>query len=90
MNQHRLHATLGFAACLALTSPVLAKDIDFTQLPQAVQATVTRETQGGTITDIELDDGQGVVTYEIEYVTGDAKYELDIAADGRLLRRTLD
>lgn len=73
-----------------LTSLALARDITFDQLPPAVQATATRETQGGTITDIEADEGQGVITYEIEYVLRGTKYELDIAPDGTLLRRQLD
>jgi uncharacterized membrane protein YkoI len=90
MKHQLLIAALGVAACSAMASTAFAKDISFEQLPPAVQATVTRETQGGTITDIELEDGQGVVTYEVEYTSGGTKYELEVAASGRLLRRTLD
>lgn len=90
MKHHLSTAALGIAACSAFSSTALAKDIPFEQLPHAVQVTATRETQGGTITDVELEDGQGVVTYEVEYLSGGTKYELEIAANGRLLRRALD
>lgn len=87
--QHTVFTAFLLAAS-SVSSLALARDITFDQLPAAVQATVSRETQGGTITDIELEDGQGVVTYEVEYVAAGAKYELDIAANGKLLRRQAD
>lgn len=88
MNRPLFAAVL--VACSSVTALALARDVTFDQLPPAVQATVSRETQGGTIMEIELDDGQGVVTYEVEYSAAGAKYELDIAADGKLLRRQPD
>jgi hypothetical protein len=88
-------SSFGFAglagiACLGFASAALAQQLLFQQLPAPVQATVQREIQGGTLGEIEREERAGVVTYEVEYVLGGTQYELDIAEDGRLLRRKLD
>ena len=73
-----------------VTSLAAAQPITFQQLPAPVQTTVTREIQGGTIHEIELDRKKGVVTYEVEFYLAKVKYELEVAADGTLLSRKLD
>jgi hypothetical protein len=77
----------------ALLFPALSyagQDVPLDQLPPAVRATVDRETSGGQITDIERDNEQGKVIYEVEFTSGGKEYELDIAEDGKLLERRLD
>jgi len=83
-------ASLAGVACLCFASAALAEQLAFSQLPPKVQATVQRETRGGTLREIERDNEAGVIIYEVEYVLAGTQYELDIAEDGTLLRRKLD
>jgi len=71
----------------------LADDEDLTleELPEPVRQTALREAKDGTITDIERDTEGGVTVYEVELREKDGKkFELDISADGTLLRRHRD
>jgi len=78
-------------AILLTTSVCLAgQDVTIDQLPEAVRATVDRETKGAQITDIERDAERGQTIYEVEFVLDGKEYELDVAADGKLLERRLD
>jgi hypothetical protein len=86
-----LATLLTLPAILLTTSLCLAgPDVPIDQLPQPVRTTVERETQGGQITDIERDAEHGQTIYEVEFVLDGKEYELDIAADGKLLERRLD
>ena len=79
------------AAILLTTSVCLAgQDVTIDQLPEPVRATVDRETKGAQITDIERDAERGQTIYEVEFVLDGKEYELDVAADGKLLERRLD
>ena len=82
--------SLLLTAAGTLTSLAAAQPLTFAQLPAPVQNTVTRETQGGTIHEIELENKHGVVFYEVEFFAANVKYELEIAADGKLLGRKVD
>lgn len=76
-----------------LPATALASDDDLTleQLPEPVRQTALREVKDGTITDIEHDIERGVTVYEVEFIEKDGKkLELDIGADGTLLRRHRD
>ena len=66
------------------------QDIPLEKLPPAVRATVERETKGGKIKDIETDHEGGQLIYEVEFTLDGADWELDIAADGKLLERRID
>jgi uncharacterized membrane protein YkoI len=91
MNRSSFRMFLAAVACSTISSLALARSLTFEQLPPAVQATVTREIQGGTIKEIELEQRQGGATvYEVEFYLNGAQYELDIAPDGKLLSRKLD
>lgn len=78
------------SALTAKSSLALAQPVTFQQLPAPVQATVTREIQGGAIHEIELEKERGVVTYEVEFFLATVKYEIEVAADGTLLQRKVD
>jgi uncharacterized membrane protein YkoI len=76
-----------------LPAAVSADDEDLTleELPEPVRQTALREVKDGTITDIERDTERGVTVYEVEFMEKDGKkLELDIGADGTLLRRHRD
>lgn len=83
-------ATLSLA--LVLAAPVAyADDVTMSELPAPVRETVEREIGNNPIGDIERDDDdeQGTV-YEIEFRENNRKFELDVLADGRVLRRHPD
>ncbi len=89
---HRKTLFAGIASfCLLLAGSAFA-DVNMTleELPEAVRQTVVREVKGGTIHEIERDDHRGVIEYEIEFTVDAVKYEIDVAADGALLRRHRD
>lgn len=83
--------TLFIPSVLLASGLALAgQDVTLDQLPEAVRATVDRETRGGKITDMERDTERGQTIYEVEFVLDGKEYELDIAPDGKLLERRLD
>ena len=59
-------------------------------LPAPVRTTVQREVKQGTITDIEKDQENGNVVYEVEFTDAGKNWEIDIAPDGKLLQRHVD
>lgn len=87
----RLGIALLLPALLLLPATTQAgTDIPYEELPQAVQATVQRETKGGEIVDIERERENGRIVYEIEFIQEGVKYEIKVAPDGRLLERKKD
>jgi hypothetical protein len=97
MRTKLFHTVLPFALMLpavgALLLPAMSsagQDLTLEQLPEPVRATVDREAKGGQITDIEQDREGGQVIYEVEFTLEGKSYELDVAADGKLLERRLD
>jgi len=77
---------------LCMPASALADDdVTLEELPEPVRQTALREVKDGTITDIERDTDRGVATYEVEFIEKNGKkFELDIGADGTLLRRHRD
>jgi uncharacterized membrane protein YkoI len=59
-------------------------------LPDAVQATVTKEAQSGEIGEIEKEEEDGKVVYDVDVKIDGKKFELKIAADGKLLKKEAD
>jgi uncharacterized membrane protein YkoI len=90
MNRAKIITTL--IAALSFVPAIALADVDIPleQLPEAVRQTALREVKGGTITDIEQETEGGATVYEVEFIDQNIKYELDIAADGTLLRRHRD
>ncbi len=94
--------TLLAALSISLASPfvadVLAGDKDkeekekneekvtLDQCPQAVQDTIKKEAAGGTIKEIEKETENGVTIYEAEFVKDGKTIEIEVAADGKLLK----
>lgn len=61
-----------------------------TDLPEAVRATLEKEAPGATIEEIEMEEEDGKVVYEIEVEIDGKEIELEIAADGTLLEKEVD
>lgn len=84
------------AAALALlplaSATALADDDDITwdEVPEAVQKTVERMIDIRSIEDIEVDFQNGVVTYEFEYDKQGEEWELEVAADGAVIKHERD
>jgi hypothetical protein len=62
------------------------EDVSLSELPQAVRATIESETKGFEIDEIERDEDDGKIVYEVE-VDGDSDMKIKIAEDGTLLER---
>ena len=56
------------------------------QLPDAVADTLRQAAGNGTIDEIEKEDEDGVVTYSAEVTKDGKKFDVEIAADGKLLK----
>jgi uncharacterized membrane protein YkoI len=73
------------------TSASADVNVTLEQLPEPVRQTVLKEVKTGQITDIERDDRKdGSVVYEIEFVFEKVEYELDVAPDGKVLKKVVD
>src|SRR3954447_9784173 len=87
-----------FAASLGLAAaPVLARDKDdkghahqalkFDDLPAPVQKALTQEAQGGQIQEVRKENEGGQVVYEAEVVTNGKGRDIEMSADGKVLKR---
>jgi len=65
-------------------------DLTFDQLPKAVQTTVKREVGAGQISEIERDIKRGRTVYEIEFITENKQFEIEVGEDGALLDKKAD
>jgi uncharacterized membrane protein YkoI len=81
---------IGLAGALALV--VWADEVELTldQVPDAVKATILRESAGGRITEIERETKNGVTVYEAEFMLHGDEIEIRIAPDGTLLGRAIE
>lgn len=64
--------------------------VRFEDLPAAVQATLKQQAGDGTIQEIEKEQEQGQTVYEAEVLIEDKVWEIEIAADGKLMSKELD
>jgi uncharacterized membrane protein YkoI len=73
-------------AVLVLSGVGSGKDVSLSELPEAVRVTIERELKGVEIDDIERDEDDGKIVYEVE-TDGDADIKIKIAEDGTLLQK---
>ncbi len=65
----------------------VGKDIELSELPAVVRATIERETKSFVIEDIDSDRDDGKIVYEVEAVSTDGRRtEFVVAQDGSLVR----
>jgi hypothetical protein len=81
---------LGLTVAPGVASADDDRDMKLEELPAPVRSTVQREVKKGTITDIENDQENGNVVYEVEFIDAGKNWEIDIAPDGKLLKRHED
>lgn len=65
-------------------------DVQLQEVPQAARDTIQREVKQGRITEIDREDDDGRVYYEVEYKQGNQRYELHVSEDGKVLQRKRD
>ena len=90
MKHWTIRTCMGLAALMAAPVAVADENVKLEDLPTAVRQTVQREVKNGKITDIERQKDGNTIYYEVEYTVANKDYELDIAPDGKLLRREND
>ena len=64
--------------------------VSLDQCPEAVQKTLKKASEGGTIEEIEKVTKKDVVVYEADVVIGETTYEVKVAADGKLISKKVD
>ena len=75
-----------FLISAAVAAPTaLADDLKFDELPKEVKKTVQQQLHGGKITEIERNEKDAKVVYEVEFDRGDEEYEMKVRSDGVLL-----
>ena len=57
------------------------------QIPEAVRATIKRESAGGVVQEIQKETEPGEVEYDVDIVKGGQKISLEIAENGTVLER---
>ncbi|HWM84348.1 MAG TPA: PepSY domain-containing protein [Kofleriaceae bacterium] len=66
------------------------KDVALEKVPPRVRTSIQKEVGKGTIEDIEMETKNGVTVYEIEFELDDVEYDLDIDANGKVLKKEKD
>ncbi|NQT87413.1 PepSY-like domain-containing protein [bacterium] len=64
--------------------------VSIDQVPAAVKATILKEAAGAKIEEIEKETKGGKTVYEAEFVVGGKEVEIEVAPDGKLLKREVD
>lgn len=88
-------ASVLVAATLALLGPLaglaLAKTVHMENLPPAVQNTIRNQVGTGQIHEIEQEEKNGKIYYEVEWVTRDGvKSEIKVRPDGNIIKPGTD
>ena len=67
--------------------PEVEQLVTIDQVPAAVRATISRESAGGVVQEIQKESEPGEVEYDVDIVKGGQKINLEIAEDGSVLER---
>jgi uncharacterized membrane protein YkoI len=79
------------AIAVGVSAPASAgEDVKLDELPPAVKQTVERETKGAAVKDIERDEEDGKIVYEVEYTKAGSRWELHVGATGKVLSHHRD
>jgi hypothetical protein len=91
MRKTPLGVALMLAILVTSASALAGTEVTFDSLPAAVRSTALREIKTGRVVEVERETSkEGQVVYEIDFIDAGVEWELDIAADGTLLRRSED
>jgi uncharacterized membrane protein YkoI len=92
MKRSILALALALAASTTFVLPAWAGDkLTLDQVPAKVKETIEKHVQKGKIREIEREKKNGATVYEVDYTAADGKkFEMDIAEDGKLLKKEAD
>ncbi len=76
-------------ACLVISVNGFAKDISFEEVPKAIQKIALRVIGDVPIDDVDREEDDGEIVYDIEAKDDSIDIELEIAADGTFLQRDI-
>jgi uncharacterized membrane protein YkoI len=79
-------STVALVTLAAWAIQVHEEAVTLDQVPAAVKATILKESAGGEIKEIEVETRGGKSFYEAEFVRDGKTIEIQVAADGTLLR----
>ncbi len=83
-NLQKIAFLLFLSLCVSMAG---ARDVSLSQVPQAVRETIERETKGFEIEDIDRDNDDGKIVYEVEAESADGRRtEFVVAEDGSLIK----
>ncbi len=74
---------------ISISINAFSKDIEFDELPKAIQKIALREIGDVPIDDIDRNEDDGEIIYDVEAENDRIKIELEIASDGTLLQRDI-
>jgi ABC-type thiamine transport system substrate-binding protein len=64
--------------------------VAFDKTPPAVQETLTKESGGAAIKEVDQESHNGRTVYEADAMIGGTNYEIVVAADGKLVSKKID
>lgn len=67
-----------------------AIEVQRTELPAAVLATIEREAAGGTVGDIEKETDDGRTVYTADVMINGEEWEIEVGEDGKFLGKELE
>ena len=79
--------TIAAAALAATTAAHAGEKVPVADLPAAVVAAVTTQ-EGAVIVEAEREEEDGTVVYEVEVKVGEAEWEYEVTAEGKVLEVT--
>ncbi len=77
-------------ACGAASGEDSGKRLPLDQIPAAAKATILAQAHGAEVKDVEKEDKGGRTVYEAEFTAGGVTTEVKVAADGTLLKTTVE
>jgi hypothetical protein len=77
---------LAATPALADDKPVDNDNMTLESLPEAARQTIEREVKSAKILEIERDQVGALVIYEVEFMEGNKRFELDVGEDGKILK----
>jgi hypothetical protein len=88
--------TLGLASAVTTTRAKAEEKeekevkVKFDEVPAAVKATLTKESDGGKIESVDKETDDGKTIYEADVMIDGKNYEIKVAADGTLISKKID
>jgi len=90
MTRWMLLAVMAFGGTVAVALAGDDEKVTIDQVPAAVKATILKEANGATVTEIEKETKDGKTVYEAEWTEGGKEVEITVAEDGTLIEKEVE